>query len=75
MQLQELAIQLTELWNLMDTPDEERELFNHVTCYISASVHEVTVAGALALDLIEQVLLTCYVLTITQCLYYVSAFV
>ncbi|ESQ54595.1 hypothetical protein EUTSA_v10024776mg [Eutrema salsugineum] len=52
--LQELATQLTDLWNLMDTPDEERELFDHVTCNISASVHEVTVSGALALDLIEQ---------------------
>ncbi|KAH0941998.1 hypothetical protein HID58_001635, partial [Brassica napus] len=52
--LQELATQLTDLWNLMDTPNEERELFDHVTCHISASVHEVTVSGALALDLIEQ---------------------
>ncbi|XP_056855307.1 65-kDa microtubule-associated protein 2 isoform X2 [Raphanus sativus] len=45
---------LTDLWNLMDTPDEERRLFDHVTCNISASVHEVTVSGALALDLIQQ---------------------
>jgi len=55
MQLQELATQLTDLWNLMDTSDEERELFDHVTSNISASVHEVTASGALALDLIEQV--------------------
>jgi protein regulator of cytokinesis 1 len=54
MQLQELATQLTDLWNLMDTSDEERELFDHVTSNISASVHEVTASGALALDLIEQ---------------------
>ncbi|XWS51815.1 hypothetical protein CRYUN_Cryun11dG0014900 [Craigia yunnanensis] len=52
--LQELATQLIDLWNLMDTPEEERRLFNHVTCNISASVDEVTVPGALALDLIEQ---------------------
>ncbi|KAF4346051.1 65-kDa microtubule-associated protein 1 [Cannabis sativa] len=52
--LQELASQLIDLWNLMDTPEEERELFDHVTCNISASVDEVTVPGALALDLIEQ---------------------
>ncbi len=52
--LQELATQLTDLWNLMDTPEEERNLFNHVTCNISASVDEVTIPGALALDLIEQ---------------------
>ncbi|KNA04536.1 hypothetical protein SOVF_198810 [Spinacia oleracea] len=52
--LQELASELIDLWNLMDTPDEERELFDHVTCNISASVDEVTIPGALALDLIEQ---------------------
>ncbi|KAL9678259.1 hypothetical protein QQ045_016101 [Rhodiola kirilowii] len=52
--LQELASQLVELWNLMDTPEEERSLFDHVTCNISASVDEVTVPGSLALDLIEQ---------------------
>lgn len=39
----------------MDTPTEERSLFNHVTCNISATVDEVMVPGALALDLIEQV--------------------
>ncbi|KAJ1380413.1 Microtubule associated protein [Sesbania bispinosa] len=52
--LQELASQLIDLWNLMDTPQEERILFDHVTCNISASVDEVIVPGALALDLIEQ---------------------
>ncbi|KAM1100837.1 hypothetical protein PS1_007232 [Malus domestica] len=52
--LQESATQLIDLWNLMDTPDEERGLFEHVTCNISASVDEVTVPGSLALDLIEQ---------------------
>ncbi|MQM06083.1 hypothetical protein Taro_038899 [Colocasia esculenta] len=52
--LQELAVQLTDLWNLMDTPVEERSLFDHVTCNISATVDEITIPGALALDLIEQ---------------------
>ncbi|KAH9607233.1 hypothetical protein KSS87_021297 [Heliosperma pusillum] len=52
--LQELAGQLIDLWNLMDAPEDERQLFDHVTCNISASVDEVTVPGALALDLIEQ---------------------
>ncbi|KAJ8754884.1 hypothetical protein K2173_015396 [Erythroxylum novogranatense] len=52
--LQELSSQLIDLWNLMDTPTEERKLFDHVTCNFSASVDEVTVPGALALDLIEQ---------------------
>ncbi|XP_057464349.1 65-kDa microtubule-associated protein 1-like [Actinidia eriantha] len=52
--LQELATQLIDLWNLMDTPEEERSLFNHVTCNIVASVNEVTIPGALAMDLVEQ---------------------
>lgn len=39
----------------MDTPEEERSLFDHVTCNISASVDEVAIPGALTLDLIEQV--------------------
>ncbi|KAL5988015.1 hypothetical protein ACLOJK_035778 [Asimina triloba] len=52
--LQELAAQLSDLWNLMDTPIEERHLFDHVTCNMSVSVDEVTIPGALALDLIEQ---------------------
>ncbi|XP_039000543.1 65-kDa microtubule-associated protein 1-like [Hibiscus syriacus] len=52
--LQELATRLIDLWNLMDTPEEERRLFDHVTCNISSSVDEVTMPGALALDLIEQ---------------------
>ncbi|KAH1121170.1 hypothetical protein J1N35_004330 [Gossypium stocksii] len=52
--LQELATQLIDLWNLMDTPEEERILFDHVTCHTSASVDRVTVPGALAVDLIEQ---------------------
>ncbi|KAG4961873.1 hypothetical protein JHK86_038741 [Glycine max] len=49
-----LASQLIDLCNLMDTHPEERRLFDHVTCNMSASVDEVTVPGALALDLIEQ---------------------
>lgn len=52
--LQDLATELIDLWNLMDTPEEERSLFDHVTCNISATVDEVTIPGALALDLIEQ---------------------
>ncbi|XP_073039466.1 65-kDa microtubule-associated protein 1-like [Primulina eburnea] len=52
--LQELASQLVDLWNLMDTNQEERGLFDHVTYNISASVDEVTIPGALAVDLIDQ---------------------
>jgi len=55
-QLKELASKLIDMWNLMDTPPLERNLFNNVTCNISASVDEVTTPGALAQSLIMQVL-------------------
>lgn len=48
---------MLELWNLMDTPAEEQQLFHHVTCNIAASEYEVTTPGALTLDVIEQVTL------------------
>ncbi|KAL8209779.1 hypothetical protein R6Q57_006511 [Mikania cordata] len=51
---QDLAARLTELWKLMDTSEDERSLFDHVTCNISTSVDDVTAPGALALSLIEQ---------------------
>lgn len=73
-QLQELASQLIDLWNLMDTPEEERSLFDHVTCNISASVDEVTVPGALALDLIEQVIIISQFVDISENLNIVSGF-
>uniref|UniRef100_A0ACD5UG59 Uncharacterized protein n=1 Tax=Avena sativa TaxID=4498 RepID=A0ACD5UG59_AVESA len=52
--IQALASQLTDLWNLMDTPAEERQLFDHVTCNMSSALDRVTSPGALALDIIEQ---------------------
>ncbi|CAM0910033.1 unnamed protein product [Alopecurus aequalis] len=50
--IQALASQLTDLWNLMDTSVEERELFDHVICNMSSPLDRVP--GALALDVIEQ---------------------
>lgn len=52
--LQELSVQLTDLWNLMDTPLDERSLFAHITCNATASINDVTAPGALAHDLIQQ---------------------
>jgi hypothetical protein len=40
----------------MDTPPLEKNLFNNVTCNISASIDEATTPGALAQALIMQVL-------------------
>jgi Ase1/PRC1/MAP65 family protein len=54
-QIQALASQLSDLWNLMDAPVEERQPFHHITGNMSLTLDEVTVPGALALDIIEQV--------------------
>ena len=51
----------------MDTPEEERSLFNHVTCNIVASVDEVTIPGALAMDLVEQVIAVSALLKFVEC--------
>ncbi|KAJ3670750.1 hypothetical protein LUZ60_008176 [Juncus effusus] len=53
--LQELATSMIELWNLMDTPIEEQQLFRSVTCKIAASEHEVTEPNTLSLDFISYV--------------------
>ncbi|XP_057476328.1 65-kDa microtubule-associated protein 3-like isoform X2 [Actinidia eriantha] len=53
--LQDLASSLLELWNLMDTPIEEQQMFQNVTCNIAASEHEITEPNMLAMDLINNV--------------------
>nr|ACN85296.1 microtubule-associated protein MAP65-1a [Oryza coarctata] len=52
--VQALTSQLTDLWNLMHMSVEECQHFHHVTCNMSSTLDEVTVLGALDLDLIEQ---------------------
>ncbi|KAL7253883.1 hypothetical protein ACSBR1_008261 [Camellia fascicularis] len=54
-QLQDLATSLLELWNLMDTPIEEQQMFQNVTCNIAASEHEITEPNMLSLDSINNV--------------------
>ena len=54
-QIQALASQLSDLWNLMDSPVEEQQPFRHVTCIMSSTLDDVIVPGALALDVIQQV--------------------
>ncbi|XP_023541349.1 65-kDa microtubule-associated protein 5 [Cucurbita pepo subsp. pepo] len=53
--LKDLGKKLTDLWNLMDAPADERKRFDHVTRLMSSSVDEVSGKGCLALDIIEQV--------------------
>ncbi|XP_004495425.1 65-kDa microtubule-associated protein 3-like [Cicer arietinum] len=48
--LQDLATTMLELWNLMDTPIEEQQMFQNVTCNIAASEHEITEPNTLSVD-------------------------
>lgn len=55
MQLQDLATSLLELWNLMDTPMEEQQMFHKVTCNLVASEDEITEPDMLSVDYINYV--------------------
>lgn len=52
--LHHLGKALTNLWNLMDTPYEDRQLFSHVTKLLSVSSAEISNPGSLTLDTIKQ---------------------
>ncbi|XP_042051942.1 65-kDa microtubule-associated protein 3-like isoform X2 [Salvia splendens] len=49
-QLQDLTASLLELWNLMDTPIEEQQIFQKVTCKLAASEDEITEPNMLSID-------------------------
>ncbi|OIS98799.1 PREDICTED: 65-kDa microtubule-associated protein 3-like [Nicotiana attenuata] len=53
--LQDLASSMLELWNLMDTPIEEQQTFQNVTCKIAASEHEITEPNILSVEFINYV--------------------
>ncbi|KAI3895714.1 hypothetical protein MKW98_025505, partial [Papaver atlanticum] len=53
--LQDLASSMLELCNLMDTPVEEKQMFQNVTCNIAASEHEITEPNTLSVDFINSV--------------------
>ncbi|KAI3731268.1 hypothetical protein L1987_62456 [Smallanthus sonchifolius] len=53
--LQNLARSLLELWNLMDTPIEEQQIFQSVTCNIAASEQEITEPNLLSVEFINYV--------------------
>ncbi|KAL8534301.1 hypothetical protein ACS0TY_010349 [Phlomoides rotata] len=54
-QLQDLVTSLLELWNLMDTPVEEQQIFQRVTCKLAASEDEITEPNILSIDHINYV--------------------
>ncbi|CAH2063308.1 unnamed protein product [Thlaspi arvense] len=51
--VQDLAVSLLELWNLLDTPAEEQKTFHNVTCSIALSESEVTEANLLSVASIK----------------------
>ncbi|KAK9293145.1 hypothetical protein L1049_021131 [Liquidambar formosana] len=53
--LQDLVTTMLELWNLMDTPIEEQQMFQKVTCNLAASEHEITEPNTLSVDYINYV--------------------
>lgn len=55
LQLKDIVASLFELWSLMDSPDEETSRFERVTCILGSSEQEVTDAGVLSQEVIEQV--------------------
>lgn len=54
-QLQDPVSSMLELWNLMDTPIEEQQLFQNVTSNIAASEDKITEPGTLSVDFINYV--------------------
>ncbi|CAH2045819.1 unnamed protein product [Thlaspi arvense] len=53
--LKDVVASLFELWNLMDTPQEERTKFGRVTYFVRSSDSNITEPGILSTETIEQV--------------------
>ncbi|CAF1998996.1 unnamed protein product [Brassica oleracea var. botrytis] len=53
--LKDVVASLFELWNLMDTPQEERTKFGRVTYVVRSSESNITEPGILSTETIEQV--------------------
>ncbi|XP_050205167.1 65-kDa microtubule-associated protein 3 [Mercurialis annua] len=53
--LQDLATTMLELWHLMDTPIEEQQVFQNITCNIAAAEHEINEPNTLSVDFINNV--------------------
>ncbi|XP_042482330.1 65-kDa microtubule-associated protein 6-like isoform X2 [Macadamia integrifolia] len=52
--LKDIVRSLFELWNLMDSPEEERSRFRSITFILGSSEPEISKPGVLSLDVIEQ---------------------
>lgn len=54
-QLRDTVASLFELWNLMDSPQEEKNRFSRITSILRLSESEITDQGVLSMETIEQV--------------------
>lgn len=57
-QLKDIASSLIELWNLMDTPEEEMKPFDRITDILGSSESDMKDPGILSVEIIKQVSLT-----------------
>lgn len=57
LQLKYLGKALTNLWNLMGTPYEDRRTFSHLSSLLSVSQTDVLEPGSLTINIIQQVCL------------------
>lgn len=54
-QLKDIAASLFELWNLMDSPTEEKNKFSRITSVLGFAESEIIEPGVLSSEIIEQV--------------------
>ncbi|XXG51277.1 hypothetical protein AAC387_Pa02g5089 [Persea americana] len=52
--LKDIVASLFELWSLMDSPEEETSRFERVTCVLGSLEQDITDAGVLSHEIIEQ---------------------
>lgn len=55
MQLKDIVATLFELWNLMDSTNEEKITFSRITSILGSSEAEIVEPGALSVEIIQQV--------------------
>ncbi|XP_020576672.1 65-kDa microtubule-associated protein 6-like [Phalaenopsis equestris] len=46
---------LTELWNLLDSPEEERKIFENISCIFGSREEDVTNSGVLSIDTVKEI--------------------
>lgn len=52
--VKELGTSMLELWDLMDAPIQEQQMYEHITCNIAVEEDDITARGCLSLENIEQ---------------------